>query len=131
MNLETFESLYLRPQIQCVSLSLQLGWISPSTGDWKRSVASVRGRSEFRTGCDSFLRQRDASEPRRFNRSHVSVTGIESSAGERERQSPSEPDVIDTPVNHTFPVHSHRLLAEALIVFYKANALSHHTNLHF
>ncbi len=81
--------------------------------------------SEFRTGCDSFLRQRDASEPRRFNRSHVSVTGIKSSAGEH------EPDVIDTPVNHTFPVHSHRLLAEALIVFYKANAPSHHTNLHF
>lgn len=49
--------------------------VSPSTGDWKRSVASVKSRLEFQTGCDSFLRQRDASEPRRFNRSHVSVTG--------------------------------------------------------
>lgn len=97
----TFECLYLHPHKQCASLFLQLGWISPSTGDWKRSVTSVRSHSEFRTGCDSFLRQRDALVPQRFNRSHISVTGYRVLAGVCERLVPSEPDVIDTPVNHT------------------------------
>lgn len=81
LRVETFECRYLHPHKQCASLFPQLGWISPSTGDWKRSVTSVRSHSEFRTGCDSFLRQRDALAPQRFNRSHISVTGYRVLAG--------------------------------------------------
>lgn len=120
MNLETFDTM-------CFSVSP--AWMDFPIYRWLEKVCRFRKKSG--QAAILFL---DKETPLSLGISidHTFLwQGIESSAGVHERQVPFEPDVINTPVNRTFPVHSHRLLSEALIVFYKANAPSDRTNLHF